>query len=176
MISTDVTTSISRWGQHSYQNKPKIKVILTESKRRGLILGGGSSTRLHPITLAVSKQLLPVYYDPITYYPLSTLMLAEIREILIITTPQYNNAFKELLGDGRSLGVRIEYAIQEKPQGLAQAFTTGKSLLNDSATALILGDNLFHGTDLANQLQQSDQAKTSLQFSLIQLAIQKGMG
>ncbi|MCY0931895.1 glucose-1-phosphate thymidylyltransferase RfbA [Streptomyces sp. H27-H1] len=132
---------------------------------RGIVLAGGTGSRLWPLTRAVSKQLLPVFDKPMIYYPLSTLVMAGISEILVITTPDDRDQFERLLGDGSQFGVRLEYAVQERPEGIAQAFVLGADFIGDDSVALILGDNIFHGSGLGTRLAQHTDSKGGRVFA-----------
>src|SRR5271170_1699801 len=145
--SGGITTAIQQ------KNRPMMKTSIASYK--GIILAGGSGTRLYPVTHAMGKSLLPVYNKPMIYYPLCTLMLAGIRDILLITTPEDVLKFQALLGDGSQFGIHLNYKVQPKPEGIAQAFLVGEMFLGNSACALVLGDNIFYGHDLGKDLRQA---------------------
>lgn len=148
-----------------FKNKIALGILAQKKIMKGIVLAGGSGTRLHPITLAISKQIIPVYDKPMVYYPLSALMMAGIREILIISTPHDMPLFQKLLGDGTHLGCYFSYAIQEKPEGLAQAFTIGEQFIGKEKVALILGDNIFYGTGFGRMLQRCNDPDGGIIFA-----------
>jgi len=132
---------------------------------KGIILAGGSGTRLWPITRGISKQLMPIYDKPMVYYPLSTLMMADISQVLVISTPEHQTQFQDLLGDGSQWGISLDYAVQERPDGLAHAFLIGEEFIGDESVALVLGDNIFHGTGLGESLRQNAEVQGGLIFA-----------
>jgi len=140
------------------------KTASSFTEHKGIILAGGSGSRLHPLTKGVSKQLIPIYNKPMIYYPLSTLMLAGIREILIISTPDDTPRFQQLLGDGERYGIHLEYAVQAKPEGIAQSFLVGERFIGNSSCALVLGDNIFYGHDFAKDLRHAAEKKSGAQI------------